>query len=122
MISELSHTIDIDVDQVKYCTARLCQYSHLDDKSAKELDSIEMFEGFRSHSTTSHLDVSINSSVPITSLKPLSGLFDPIFQTYRETRGEISEPQQCDADSILAHAQEMSLGHPLEDLIVAHRQ
>jgi hypothetical protein len=116
LISELSHTVDFDLDQIESSTARLCQYTLMHD------ESIEYVGGVFWRDVFSHTSRSLGNSFAITdgpSSLPMSNMWREDSATHLDSATEVltSGTFQCDADEMLARAQGVPFGHRMDEFI-----
>ena len=116
LISELSHTVDFDLDQIESSTVRLCQHTLMHDEFVEETGGVFW------------RDVLSPSSGPLGNSFGLTGGSDslPPPHLWREdsaphlnnsTDVQTSGTFQCDADEMLAQAQGVPLGHRIDEFI-----
>lgn len=120
LTSELSHTVEFDIDDLESSTARLCQYSLIHD------DHAEILAGFRPSEKPWNPIVGDSSRISASRghsvISPSSSLWreNPVAQTEGMSDNLTPSGYQCDADEILAQAQEVPLGHQMGDFIDLH--
>jgi len=116
LISELSHTVDFDLDQIESSTVRLCQYTLMHD------ESIEDVRGVFWRDVLSHTSGSLGNSFAMTdgpTSLPMSNMRREDSATYLDSAADVltSGTFQCDADEMLARAQGVPLGYRMDEFI-----
>ena len=117
MISALSHTVDFDLDEIESSTARLCQYSVMHGGSGNNIGGPALPDKLWTFETGRAQGSDVLSDFPAI---PHPSPFER--QTSTSHSSDTSHQQrlgtfQCDADAILAQAQDIVLGHRMDDFI-----
>ena len=116
-MSELSHTVDFDFDQIESSTARLCQHGLTHHDSADEVGG-SMWPDRSWTPITRDVGNSFALRDHSAVLRP-SPLWreDSVIPVDGESDDLMPSAFQCDADEILAQAQAISLGHQIDDFV-----